>query len=172
MKKIPCASQNTEAKTLPADVCIFGRLSPAAVRSADCWFDPRGKWWIHVSSIYAKTSFCCIETVANNALNHEHIFVFDCKLTQYPLWTHLSHWQMFMQNGQYTAFWYLQLLCYLTTTSIYNWLKWVCAIFWCFPGQLPNLGNLSVQYHLCLYDQHLKSAYHLLTIISDGSESE
>ena len=24
--------------------------------------------------------------------------------------------------------------------------------FWCFPGQLPNLGDLSVQHHLCLYD--------------------
>ena len=39
MNKIPCASQNTEAKTLPADVCIFGpfgQFSPAAVHSTDC----------------------------------------------------------------------------------------------------------------------------------------
>ena len=36
-RKIPCASQNTEAKTLPADdVCVFDcfeQLSPAAVHS-------------------------------------------------------------------------------------------------------------------------------------------
>ena len=39
MDKIPCASQNTKAKTLPVDVCIFdrfGRLSSAAVHSVDC----------------------------------------------------------------------------------------------------------------------------------------
>ena len=36
------------------DVCVFsyfGRLLLAAVHSADCWFDSRVKWWIHVSSI-------------------------------------------------------------------------------------------------------------------------
>ena len=39
MNKISCASQNTEDKTLPADVCIFGHfggLSVAAVPSANC----------------------------------------------------------------------------------------------------------------------------------------
>ena len=54
MNKIPCASQNTEDKTLPAYVCVFGhfgRLLPAAVHSADYRFDPGVKWWIHVSSI-------------------------------------------------------------------------------------------------------------------------
>ena len=54
MNKIPCTTQNTEAKTLPADVCAFGcfgLLSPAAVHSADCQFDSEVKWWIHVSSI-------------------------------------------------------------------------------------------------------------------------
>ena len=54
MNKISCASQNAEAKILPADVCIFGRfeqLSPAAVFSADCRFDSGVKWWIHVTAI-------------------------------------------------------------------------------------------------------------------------
>ena len=39
MNKIPCTSLNTEAKTLPAGVVIFGLfawLSPAAVHAADC----------------------------------------------------------------------------------------------------------------------------------------
>ena len=43
-----------EAKTLPADVCVFGHfgwLSPASFHSADCQFDSRVKWWINVSSI-------------------------------------------------------------------------------------------------------------------------
>ena len=54
MKKMLCASQNMEAKTLPADVCVFGRLgrlSPAAAYSADSRFDSEMQWWIHVSSI-------------------------------------------------------------------------------------------------------------------------
>ena len=82
MNKIPSGSQNTEAKTLPADVCIFGRfgrLPPAAVYSADCRFDSGVKWWIHVSSIVTFTQklfFSCVETVANNALNHRRV-VFD-----------------------------------------------------------------------------------------------
>ena len=43
-----------EAITSPADFCVFGhfgRLSPAAVHSADCQVDSGVKWWIHVSSI-------------------------------------------------------------------------------------------------------------------------
>ena len=42
------------------------------------------------------------------------LFFNDCEQILHPLWTQLSHWQMFMQNGEYTAFWYLPLLCYLT----------------------------------------------------------
>ena len=71
MNKIHCTSQNMEAKTLPADICILGRfgwLSPAAVHSADYQF---------VSSIVTylcKTPFCCVKTVANNALNRRDVF--------------------------------------------------------------------------------------------------
>ena len=121
MNKIPCTSQNTETKILLADVCIFdhfGQLSPAAVHSADCWFDSGVKWWIHVSSIVTylcKNPFCCIEIIANNALNYRCIvFLINYEQTLHPLWTQFSHWQMLMQNDEYTAFWYLQLLCYLT----------------------------------------------------------
>ena len=83
MNKIPCASQNTEAKTLLADVWVFGhfgRLSPATVHSADCQFDSRVKWWIHVSSIVTylrKNSFLLLEIVANKALNCQSVVVFD-----------------------------------------------------------------------------------------------
>ena len=59
MNNILCASRNTETKTLPADVCVFGRfvqLSPAAVHSIDYQFDLEVKWWIQVSSIV--TNLC------------------------------------------------------------------------------------------------------------------
>ena len=85
MNKIPCASQNTEAKTLPADVCVFGRLgrfSTAAVHSTDYRFDSGVKWWIHVSFIVTylrkKNLFSCVETVANNALNRRRVLDKEC----------------------------------------------------------------------------------------------
>ena len=93
----------------------FGWLSPAAVHSADCQFDSGVKWWIHVSTIVTylcKNSFllCWKKTLwIVNVL----LFLINCEQTQHPLWTKLSYWQMFMQNGKYTVSWYLQLLCYL-----------------------------------------------------------
>ena len=121
MNKTPCTSQNTEAKTLPADVCIFGhfrRLSPAAVHSADCQFDSRVKWWIHVSSIVTylcKNSFVLRWKLQTTLwIVNVMLLLINCKQMLHPLWTQLSHWQMFMQNGEYTAFWYRQLFCYLT----------------------------------------------------------
>ena len=63
-----------------------------------------GSMFHPLSHIYTKTPFCCVETVANNALNRQRVIVFD--------W--LSHWQMFLQNGEHTAFWCLQFLGYLT----------------------------------------------------------
>ena len=83
MYKIPCTSQNMDAKTLPTDVCVFGHfgwLLLAAVHSVDHWFDSGMKLGIHVSSIVTylcKNSFCCMETVANNVLNHWCIVDFD-----------------------------------------------------------------------------------------------
>ena len=156
MNKIPSASQNTEAKTLPTDVCGFGHfgwLSPAAVHSADCWFDSGVKWWIHVSSIVTFMQYFLVLKQLQTTLwsIDTLLFLIDCEQTQQPLWTQLSHWQMFMQNSKYTAFWYLQLLCYLTQLQFMINQNWVCGDFWCFLGQQPNLCNQSVQ-HLCLYD--------------------
>ena len=153
MNKIPCASQNTEAKTLPADVCVFGRfrwLSPAAVHSANCRFDSGGKWWIHVSSIVTylcKNTFllhwnsckqrsesltCCFWlTVSKCGTHFQHCFLIvqsECCIC-----SQFSHWQMFMQNDEYTAFWYLQLLCYLTQLQFMisqnNFVKFF-GVFW------------------------------------------
>ena len=95
-----------EAKTLPADVCVFGhfrQLSPAAVHSADCWFDSGVKWWIHVSSIVTylwKNSFLLHW---NSCKQCSESLTHCCEQTLHPLWTQLSHWKMFMQNGEYTA---------------------------------------------------------------------
>ena len=61
------------------------------------------------------------------------LFLIDCEQTQHPLWTQHSHWQMFLQNGEYTTFWYLQLLCYLMhlqfTISQNEFVEFF-AVFW------------------------------------------
>ena len=81
------------------------------------------------------------------------LFLIDYEQTQHPLWTQISHWQMFMQKGKFTAFWCLQLLCYLTKLQFTIDLNEFVEFFCCFPEQLPNLDDLSVQHHLCLYNQ-------------------
>ena len=161
MKKIPWASQNTEAKILSSDVCFFGHfglLSPAAVYSGDCLFDSEGKWWTYVSSIVTylcrKHPFCCVETVANNALNHRCIVVFGWLLAN----TAPTFNAAFSLTNVHAKWWIYFLLISSTpllshATSIYNRPKQVCGDFWCFLEQLLYLGNLGVQHHLCLYDR-------------------
>ena len=124
--------------------------------SADCWFDSWVKWWIHVSSI---VTYLC----KNPLLLHWN----SCKqcsesLTRCCLWSTVSkcgtHFQHTFSLTNVYAKWWIH--CHLIastplishTTSIYNWPKQVCRVFWYFPGQLLNLGNLSIQHHLCLYD--------------------
>ena len=58
-----------------------------------------------------------------------------------------------MQNGEYTAFWYLQLLFYLMQFQFTIDQNEFVDVLGVFPGQLPNLGDLSVQHHWCLFDR-------------------
>ena len=160
MNKIPCASQNMEAKTLPADVWIFGRfgrLSPAAVHSTDCRFDSRVKWWIHVSSIVTylhKNSFLLHWNSCKQCSESSMCCCFWSTVSKRG--THFEH--SFSLINVHAKWWIHCLLISSTpllfhATSIYYQPKQVCGIFWCFPGQLTNLGDLSIQYHLCLYDR-------------------
>ena len=135
MNKIPCISQNMEAKFLPSDVCIFGRLLPATVHSADYWFDSGGcggSMFHPLSHIDAKTPFryiethCCFwSTVSKRGTHFEHSFLIDkssCKM-----WIH------------YLLISSTPLLSH--ATSIYDQPKWV---FWCFQGQVSILGEFSI----------------------------
>ena len=115
------------------------------------WSEVVDSCFIHCH-VFTQKHFCCIETVANNALNRQHI-VFDwlwantaptlntafsltycsCKIAN-TLPSDVFNSSAILHNFN------LQ----LTKTSIWS--------FWYFLGHLPNLGALSVQYHLCLYD--------------------
>ena len=77
MNKIPCTSQNTKAKTLPAYVCVFGcfHLLLSSQLIANLTLNWHGWSMFHpFSHIYVKTPFCCIETVANNTPKCQHVF--------------------------------------------------------------------------------------------------
>ena len=100
-----------------------------------------GSMFHPLSHIYAKTPFCWIETVANNALNRRRV-VFDwLKAITAPT-----------LNAVYSltnvhAKWWIHCLLISSTlllpcaTSIYDRSKRVCGVFWCFPGHMPNLGE-------------------------------
>ena len=164
-----------EAKTLLADVCVFGHfgwLSPAAVHSADCQFDSEVKWWIHVSSIViylrkisfllhwnsckqcSKSLMCCffdrlwanavptLSTAFSLTNVHSKWWIHCLLISSTPL---LSHQLQFMidQNLVRGVFGVFRDNCQI-------WVTWVFSI-------------------ICVC---LKSAYHLLTIVSHRAESE
>ena len=159
MKKIPSTSQNMEAKPLHDDfmslVSMDGfHLLLSTQLTADLTLEWSGGSMLHpLSHMYTKTLFCCIETVVNNALNHWRMVIFD------RLWENAAPTlnTAFSLKNVHAKWWMSCLLIssaplLFHTTSIYDRPKQVCGVFWWFPGQLANLGDLSVQHHLCLYD--------------------
>ena len=85
-----------------ASLVSFGRLSPAAVYSTDCWSEVLDPCFIHCHIFMQKLLFVALKLLQTTFwIVDVLLFLIDCE-------------QMFMQNGEYTAFWYLQLLCYLT----------------------------------------------------------
>ena len=148
MNKIPCASQNMEAKTLPADICVFhhfGWLWPAAVHSADCRFDSGMKYWIHVSSTVTYLSFLLCR---NSCKQHSESSTHCCFWSTVTNAAHILNTAFSVTNIH--AKWWIHCLLISYATSIYNRPKQVCGVFLCFPGQLLNLGDLSIQHQLCL----------------------
>ena len=159
-KYLAYVSQNTEAKTLPADVCVFGRfgrLTPTAVLSTDCRFDFEVKWWIHVSSILTylyKTPFlllwnsckqrsessthCCLwSTVSKRGTHFEHSFLIDkcsCKMVNslpFDIFNSSAISCNFNLRSAKMSLW--SFFVFSMTTAEFGW-----------PG---------IQHHLCLYDR-------------------
>ena len=102
-----------------------------------------------LSHINSKTPFCCIETVANNTLNHQHV-VFD------RLWANFKH--NFLIDKCSCK------MVNILPSDIFNSSAISCNFnlqsarmslwsFWCFLRQLPNFSDLSVQHHLCMYNR-------------------
>ena len=92
-----------------------------------------------------KILFVAFKTVANNALNRRRVAVFG------RLWANAATTlnTAFSLTNVHSQWWIHCLLISSTlllshATSIYDRPKRVCGVFWYFPGQLPNLGDLSV----------------------------
>ena len=86
------------------------------------------------------------------------LFLIDLEQTQRPLWIQLSYWQMFMQNGEYTALWYLQLLCYLKQLQFTIIQKEFVEFFLVFSGTTAKFGRHERSDSFVSVRPHLKSA--------------
>ena len=124
----------------------FVQLSP------DCRFDSRVKWWIHVSSIV--TYLCKNFFVAFKQLQ-TMLWIINVLL----LLINCEQICTYFEHSFFIAKWWIHCLMISSTTllphitSIYDQPKQVCGVFWCFLGPLPNLGDPSIQHHLCLNDR-------------------
>ena len=76
------------------------------------WSEVVDPCFIHCHIITQKLFFVVLKHL-QTMLWIVDMFLMTCAQMWHPLWTQLFHWQMFMQNGEYTSFWYFQLLCYL-----------------------------------------------------------
>ena len=92
-----------------------------------------GSMFHPLSHIYTKTPFCCFETVANNALNHQRIIVFD------RWWANMAPTfnSAFSLTNIYSKWWIHCLLISSIpllshTTSIYDRPKKFIEFFWHF----------------------------------------
>ena len=91
--------------------------------SIQLWVNSRA-----LSHIYAKHPFCYVETVVNNALNCQHVF--------YQLWANAAPTvnTVFSLTNVHAKWWIHCLLISSVSllsdgTSIYDWSKWVCRVF-------------------------------------------
>ena len=114
-----------------------------------------GSMFHPLSHIYTKISYCCIETVANNTLNHWRVVIFD------RLWANTTPtFNTACSLTNVHAKWWIHCLLISSTpllshaTSIYDLAKRVCGVFWCFPGQLSKLGIPSIKH--CVYTTMFK----------------
>ena len=117
--------------------------------------DPR---FIHCHIFKQKLLFVSLKQLQTNALNRWHV-VFDQQ------WANVaSTFNTPFSLTNLPAKWWIYCLLISSTpllshaTSIYDQPKRVCGDFRRFLGQQLNLGDLSSQHHLCLYN-HVKSQH-------------
>ena len=132
-----------------------------------------GSMFHPLSRIYANSPFCLIETVANNALNRRRVVVFD------QLWANAAPTlnTAFSLTNVYAKWWIHYLLTSSTPLQAYATLRSAKTSLWrffvcVFSGTTAEFGWPERSASFVPVQQCLKSAYHLLTVVSDVAESE
>ena len=132
MNKIFCTSQNKEAKTLPADVWVFGRFgwfSSATVHSADCRFNWSGGS-MFLPLLQTSFSLRWNSWKKKNALNRRRVVVGDQLWANAPPTLNTA----FSLTNVHAKWWIHYHLISSTpllshATSIYDQPKRVCGVF-------------------------------------------
>ena len=132
-----------------------------------------GSMFHPLSHIYAKTPSCFIETVANNALNCQHIVVFD------QLWANAAH----TLNTVY--WWTIHAKCWIhcpppdifnSSAISHNFnlrsAKTNLLSFLVFSGTSAKFGQPEHSASFVSVWPCSKSTYHLLTVVFNGAESK
>ena len=131
-----CAFQNTKAKTFPANFASLVSLDSfhlllSIQLTANLTLEwSGGSIFYPLLHIYAKTPFCCVETVVNNVLNRQCVVVFDQLWANAPSTLNTA----FSLTNVHAKWWMHCLLIYSTpllshAISIYVWPKWVFGVF-------------------------------------------
>ena len=124
-----------------------------------------------LSHIYAKIPFCCVETVANNALNCWRVVVFV-----FVLWASMVPTlnAAFSLTNVHVKWWIhclliSQLLCYLTQLQFMIGQNefWSFLVFSAITTEFGRPEHSASFEYIQL---RFKSAYLLLTVVSDGAE--
>ena len=165
-----------EQNILPADVhvfCHFGRLSRAVVHLADNRFDPGVKWWINVSSIVtylrensfllrwniwkqrSESSMCCYFLIGKITHFEHNFFIDKCsrkivKALPSDIFNYSAISHNFNVQPAKMSLWIF--LVFSRTDAEFGW-----------PERLVSLVSVRLR---------IKSAYYLLTVVSNGTESE
>ena len=179
MNKIPSAFQNTRPKPcllmFPSLITLDGfYLLVSTQLTADLTPEWSGGSMFHLLSyIYAKTPFCCVETITNNTLNHQRVVVF------YRLWANVAPTlNTAFSLTNVNAKWRIHCLLISSTpqlshaTSNYDRPKWVFMQFFGVFRDNEEFGRSERSASFASVRPRLKSTYQHLTVVSDGVETE
>ena len=124
--------------------------------------------FIHCHIFMQKTPFCCIETVANNALNCRHSVVLDWLRANVASTSNTTFSCKMVNTLPSDIFNSFAISCNFNLRSAKTYL-WSFLVF---SGTTAKFGWPE---HSALFASvwlHIKSAYHLLTVVSIGAESD
>ena len=165
----------------------FGRLSPAAVHSANCQFGSGVKWWIQVSSIVTylcKNSFllhwnsckqhyelsmhCCFwSTVSKCGTSFEYSFLIDkcsCKMINTQVSNIFNSFAISHNFNLWSAKMSLRRFFSVFQDNCQIWATWAFSI----SGVCTTTCKVSIPFLLFLIDQSLNNTYEAIALLEQN----